>query len=297
VLVFFHGGADEFGAANEPVFDGAALAARGDAVVVSVDYRLGLFGWTELGGLDRRYAGSGNNGLRDQIAALTWVRHQIRGFGGDPGEVTVFGQSAGAVSISALLAGDHPERLFRRAIIESGSGYQVHTGQYARDAAAHLLAAGTITSIGQLTAMSTQQLLQVQLKAQQGVSGLADALFFGPSIDGTLIPGPVLDRIAAGSARGVDLMVGSTENAAERPRLTALSRDMMDAWSGFARTGRPGWPDYTPAARATKIWDVPEQVVTAPQDAERAMWDAYSFPAWDLEPWSGARESAAHRHQ
>ena len=418
VLVFLHGGADEFGAANEAVFDGSALAARGDAVVVSVDYRLGMLGWTELGGLDRSYAGSGNNGLRDQIAALTFVQRQIRAFGGDPRDVTVFGQSAGAISISALLAGDHPERLFRRAIVESGPGYLVHTQQYARDAAAHLLSTGGITSVAQLDAMSTQQLMELQNKAQQGVSGLADALFFGPSIDGTLIPGPVDDRIAAGSARHVDLMVGTTENetdywalfapqvldlplsayrsfptvlapqkqamfdryaadrpglppgrvvnamltdqmfrvpslrmaqaqsrwrptyvyqfdwhvpyvsglpeaqnlgamhteevpfvlgnldiadyprgaatlAAERPQLTTLSRDMMDAWSGFARDGRPGWPSYTPATRATKIWDVPERVQDGPQETERAMWDAFSFPAWDLEPWVPAPAAAS----
>ena len=413
VLVFLHGGADEFGAAGEPVFDGSALAARGDAVVVSVDYRLGVLGWTELGGLDPRYAGSGNNGLRDEIAALTFVQRQIRGFGGNPHDVTVFGQSAGAVSISAMLAGDHPERLFRRAILESGPGYLVHTRQYADDAAKHLLSTAKITSMAQLDAMSTQQLLEVQNKAQQGVSGLADALFFGPSIDGKLIPGQVVDRIAAGSARHVDLMAGTTENetdywalfapqvldlplsayrsfpavlaaqkqkmfdqysadrpglapgrvvnamltdqmfrvptlrmvqaqakwrptyvyqfdwhvpylvgapeaqnlgamhteelpfvlgnldlggyprgaatsAAERPRLTTLSEHMMDAWSGFARTGRPGWPSYTAGTRATKIWDVPERVEHGPQEAERVMWDAFSFPSWDLEPWKAA---------
>ncbi|MBS2533701.1 carboxylesterase/lipase family protein [Catenulispora sp. NF23] len=411
VLVFLHGGADELGSANEPVFDGAALAERGDAVVVSVDYRLGLLGWTELGALDPRYTGSGNNGLRDQIAALTWVRQQIRGFGGNPGDVTVFGQSAGAISISALLAGDHPERLFRRAIVESGPGYLVHTAQYAKDAAAHVLATGGITSVAQLDAMSTEKLLQLQAKAQQGQSGLASALFFGPSIDGALIPGPVVDRIAAGSARHVDVMLGTTENetdywamfapqlldlplsayqsfpavlaaqkqsmyaqyaadrpalsqgrvvnamltdqvmrvptlrmaqaqarwrptyvyqfnwhvpyatgvpeaqnlgamhteelpfvlgnldldayprgaatlAAERPQLTKLSQDMMDAWSGFARTGHPGWRSYTPATRATKIWDTPERVQDGPQETERALWDGFGFSAWDLEPWA-----------
>ncbi|MCX4749366.1 carboxylesterase family protein [Kitasatospora sp. NBC_01287] len=410
VLVFLHGGADELGAAADPVFDGAALADRGDAVVVSVDYRLGLLGWTELGGLDPAYAGSGNNGLRDQIAALSWVHQQIGAFGGDPGNVTVFGQSAGAISIDALLAGDHPERLFHRAIVESGPGYLVHTQDYARAAATHLLAAGSITTVAQLDAMSTDQLLHLQATAQQGVSGLADALFFGPSVDGTLVPGPVVDRIAAGSARGVELMVGTNENetdywalfepsvldlplsayrsfpapladqkqrmydvyaadrpglpagrvvnamvtdqlervptlrmaaaqarwrptyvyqfdwhvpyvpglpgaqnlgamhtlelpfvfgnldldafprgaatvAAERPQLTGLSHDMMDAWTAFARAGVPGWPSYTAATRATKIWDLPERVRNAPQENERALWDAYSFPDWDLRAW------------
>jgi para-nitrobenzyl esterase len=410
VMVFLHGGADLGGAANEPVFDGSALAERGDAVVVSVDYRLGLLGWMELGDLDPHLAGSGNNGLRDAMAALTWVRQQIHAFGGDPDQVTVFGQSAGAISISAMLAGNHPERLFQHAVVESGPGYLVHSQQYAHDVAAHLLATGKITSLAQLDAMSTAQLMQLQLAAQQGISGTADALFFGPSIDGSLIPGPVIDRIAAGSARRVDLMIGTTRNetdywalfnprvldlplsayrsfpavladrkqadyqvyaadrpgltegrvvnamltdqvfrvpttrmaeaqsrwrptyvyqfdwhvpyvaglpeaqnlgamhteevpfvlgnldivdyprgaatlAAERPQLTTLSRDMMDAWAGFARTGRPGWPRYTPAVRATKIWDTPEHLQNAPQDNERALWDAYTFPDWTLETW------------
>lgn len=411
VMVFIHGGADELGAAGDPVFNGAQLADHGDAIVVSVDYRLGLLGWTELGGLDPRYAGSGNNGLRDQIAALTWVRQHVGAFGGDPGNVTVFGQSAGAISIDAMLAGNHPERLFQRAIVESGPGYLVHSQDYARSAAAHVLAAGKITSVAQLDAMSTAQLLQLQATAQQGVPGLADALFFGPSIDGRLVPGPVVDRIAAGSARDVQLMTGTTENetdywalfepavldlplsayqsfpavladrkqqmydayaadrpglpagrvvnamitdqtervptlrmaeaqsrwrptyvyqfdwhvpyvaglpaaqnlgamhtlelpfvfgnldldafprgaatvAADRPQLTALSDDMMTSWTSFARNGVPGWPSYTPSVRATRIWDTHPSVQDAPMENERALWNAYPFPDWDVREWS-----------
>ncbi|MBS2533346.1 carboxylesterase family protein [Catenulispora sp. NF23] len=84
---------------------------------------------------------------------------------------------------------------------------------------------------------------------------------------------------------------GAATLAAQKPQLTKLSQDMMDAWSGFARTGRPGWQSYTTATRATKIWDVPERVQDAPQDAEWAAWNAYSFPDWDLEPWAAAPAS------
>lgn len=82
---------------------------------------------------------------------------------------------------------------------------------------------------------------------------------------------------------------GAATLAAEKPQLTKLSQDMMDAWSGFARTGCPGWRSYTTGMRATKIWDVPERVQDAPRDVERAMWDGYSFSDWDLEPWPPTR--------
>jgi hypothetical protein len=94
----------------------------GDAVVITLNYRLGVLGWSELGGLDPSYPSSGN-GLRDQLTALRWVRAHVADFGGDPSNVTVAGQSEGAISISAMLATDHPENLFRRAILQGGSGY------------------------------------------------------------------------------------------------------------------------------------------------------------------------------
>ncbi|MDH6709628.1 para-nitrobenzyl esterase [Kitasatospora sp. MAA19] len=212
VMVFLHGGADELGSAGQAVFDGGRLAARGDTVVVNLDYRLGILGWTELGSLDPAYAGSGNNGLRDERAALAWVRQHVAAFGGNPDDVTVFGQSAGAISISAMLAGDHPERLFRHAIVQSGPGYLVHTADAAQNTARHILATGGIRSVADLDRLTTQQVLQLQEQAQSGLSGLSSAVFFGPSIDGSLVPGPVVERVAAGSARHVDVMTGTTEN-------------------------------------------------------------------------------------
>ncbi|MFJ9692486.1 carboxylesterase/lipase family protein [Kitasatospora sp. NPDC101183] len=409
VMVYLHGGADELGAAGQPDFDGGRLAERGDVVVVNLDYRLGVLGWTELGGLDPAYAGSGNNGLRDEVAGLAWVRRHIASFGGDPGQVTVFGQSAGAVSISALLAGDHPERLFRRAVVQSGPGYLVHTAASARATADHVLATGGIHSVADLDRLTTRQVLELQQRAQGSLAGPAAAVFFGPYIDGALVPGPVFERVAAGSARHVDVMTGSTENetdywalfdprvldlplsayraippvlaprkqemydryaanrpglpegrvvnamltdqtervpslrlaeaqsrwrptyvyqfdwhvpyvpglpaaqnlgamhtlelpfvfgtlaldayprgaqtvAEQRPALTALSGRMMDAWTSFARSAAPGWPQYSAQSRATRIWDLDPTVRYAPHEDERALWDAYDFAAWDARP-------------
>ncbi|WP_162890418.1 carboxylesterase/lipase family protein [Streptomyces olivoreticuli] len=249
VMVFLHGGEDIYESASDALDDGAALAARGDAVVVSADYRLGILGWTELGGLDRSYAGSGNNGLRDEVAALSWVHDHVRDFGGDPGNVTVFGQSAGAVSVDALLAGDRPERLFHRAIAESGPGNAVHTAHSARTAAARVFRLGGIRGVGDLDALSTRQILELQKKARAGLPGLSGAVFFGPYIDGSLVPGPVVDRIAAGSARNVDVMAGTNTNE-------------TDFWALFTpdllKLPLSAYPSFPPvlAARKQHMYDV-----------------------------------------
>src|SRR5581483_11268652 len=121
VLVWIHGGAWVIGSGSERSYDGSHLARRGDVVVVTINYRLGPFGFLRTrelgGGLDA----TGQAGMLDQIAALTWVRDEIAAFGGDPGNVTVFGESAGSVNIACLLAMPSARGLFHRAILQSGS--------------------------------------------------------------------------------------------------------------------------------------------------------------------------------
>jgi len=212
VMVFIPGGAFVVGSASEPMYDGFKLAARGDAVVVSLNYRLGMLGWLELGGLDPAYRGSGNNGLRDQIAALRWVQRNISSFGGDPRDVTVFGESAGAISVSALLATRHPERLFHRAIMESGSGYLVHTAAYQRLVAQRHFAAGSIHSVAQLRALSTSRLLDLQAKVVNAAPLFSGDTYFAPYVDGRVLPGAVVPRLAAGSARHIRVLSGTNEN-------------------------------------------------------------------------------------
>ena len=212
VMVFVHGGAGRIGTANEGLYEGTELATRGDVVVVTMNYRLGMLGWTELGGLDPSYAGSGNNGLRDQLAALRWVQDHIRDLGGDPDNVTVFGQSLGATSISAMLATEHPERLMRRAILESGNGYLVHPRALAEGFAAMLLGNAGITRMADLQAMSTPQLLAAQELSLGADAGLVPAIAFAPYIDGSLVLGPVIDRVERGAARDIDLLLGTARD-------------------------------------------------------------------------------------
>jgi len=126
VMVFVHGGAFIEGSARNTGYDGAVLARRGDLVVVTLQYRLGPFGFLELSEIGgSEYAGSGNNGIRDQLAALRWVRKNIANFGGDPENVTIFGESVGATSVGILLASPEARGLFDKAILESNSAVRV----------------------------------------------------------------------------------------------------------------------------------------------------------------------------
>jgi len=132
VLVWIHGGAFILGAGSQTLYDGSALARRGDVVVVTINYRLGGLGFLRLRELcGERLPATGNEGLLDQIAALEWVRDEIAAFGGDPGNVTIFGESAGAISCAALLGAPRARGLFHRAILQSGSANYVSTRDHA----------------------------------------------------------------------------------------------------------------------------------------------------------------------
>lgn len=120
VMVYFHGGAYSTGSVTDPVNDGARLAMRGDVVVVTVNHRLNALGYLYLAGLDPRFPDSGNAGQLDLIVALRWVRRNIAAFGGDPGNITVFGQSGGGAKIATLMAMPEAKGLFHKAITMSG---------------------------------------------------------------------------------------------------------------------------------------------------------------------------------
>src|SRR5262249_9022384 len=122
VMVWIHGGAFTIGSGSQRVFDSATLARRGDTVIVTINYRLGALGFLRLSDtpIGRALPASGNEGLLDQIAALEWVRREIAPFGGDPGKVTIFGESAGSISCSLLLTMPRARGLFHQAILQSG---------------------------------------------------------------------------------------------------------------------------------------------------------------------------------
>jgi para-nitrobenzyl esterase len=190
VLVWIHGGAFVTGSGSLPIYDGAALAAVAPAVVVTVNYRLGAFGWLrapELGA-------TGNEGLLDQLAALDWVQREIAHFGGDPGNVTVFGESAGAASIAAMLSGPG-SKPFRRAILQSGAHNLIHSTGRAQEAAERL-AAELSAEAASWRALPADAVLAAQNAATPRSAGI----FYAPVADGDAVPAEPLGAIAAGSA-------------------------------------------------------------------------------------------------
>ena len=163
VMVWIHGGAFVLGAGSQFLYDGAALARRGDVVVVTINYRLGALGFLHLAGrLGAELPATGNEGLLDQIAALEWVRDEIAAFGGDPGNVTIFGESAGSMSVATLLGTPRAEGLFHRAILQSGAANYVWPREVAADVADVVLDALGVGGAAALRALPVERLLAVQ---------------------------------------------------------------------------------------------------------------------------------------
>ncbi|RAY17147.1 carboxylesterase/lipase family protein [Actinomadura craniellae] len=191
VMVWIHGGMWRHGAASMPHYDATTLAGAG-VVVVTAGYRVGFEGFGHLPGAPD------NRGLRDQIAALEWVRRDIAAFGGDPGNVTVFGQSAGAASAVLLMAAPDAAGLFRRVIAQSVPDGLRTTAEAARVTGALAAAAGVPATLEGFAALPAEAVLAVQDAAGPGG--------FGPVLDGDLVTGP----LGAGVDREVDLVCGFT---------------------------------------------------------------------------------------
>lgn len=211
VLFWIHGGAYYIGSGND--HDGSVLAAQGDVVVVSVSYRLGVFGFLDLSNYDDELVGSASNGFRDQILALTWVRDNIADYGGDPGNVTIFGCSAGGASVNALLAAPSADGLYHRAIAHSGPAIIDAPSPDAATLANHLQVdeAGLLPH---LRGLSAEALLAAQLESGIDMSA-------GASIDGEVITRDTYQAIAEHAAQGVPYMSGS--NRDEGTTFTSLA--------------------------------------------------------------------------
>jgi para-nitrobenzyl esterase len=206
VLVWFPGGAFMTGAASQPVYDGRRLCLEQDVVVVTCNYRLGALGF-----LDARPAGGvANCGLRDAIAALEWVRDNIRAFGGDPERVTVFGESAGAGLVLHLCASPAAARLFRAAIVQSGATF--NTLDDTRAAIVHdaLLGELGLSEPAALRDVPVDALLRAQGAAALTVLPTIGMMPFHPMVDGDVLPARPVDALGAGSFAGQPLVIGTT---------------------------------------------------------------------------------------
>ena len=208
VLFFIHGGGYVFGQAGQPAFDGEAFARAHDAVFVSVTHRLNAFGFLYLEQIaGAEYAGSGNSGMLDLVAALGWVRDNIAAFGGDPGNVTIAGESGGAAQVSLLMVMDAARGLFHRAVCESGFALSAGSAETASAYALALIRDLGGTDATALFDATTEELLAAQSRVNPG---LGSPLAIGPVVDGVAFTDQPRAAWAAGHGSSVPLLAGWT---------------------------------------------------------------------------------------
>ncbi|MFG3021923.1 carboxylesterase/lipase family protein [Streptomyces sp. NPDC048254] len=399
VMVWIYGGAYKLGHSGSPGYDAQHIARDGDVVVVSFNYRVGMEGFVQIEGAPA------NRGLLDQVAALEWVRENIAAFGGDPDQVTVFGESAGGGSVAALLAMPRARGLFRRAIAQSVPGTFFST-ELAGDIAQALAAeAGLRPTLADLATTDPRRLpdvgqsLGIKMPQYMGRWGqIAPTMTpFSPVVDGEVLPTTPWQALASGSARDVDLLVGhnrdeyrlflvmggmygkiteeqatgalrlfapggeagvqayreafpeaSPDELYERvqtdwlfgipslrlaeaqtaaggrahlyeltwgapgnggllgachgldipllfgtfeadlanllfagtdvtPEAKALSARFRTAWTAFAKTGDPGWPEFDVQDRLTQVLDTTPTVTSYPEERSRKLWEGHEF--------------------
>jgi para-nitrobenzyl esterase len=226
VMVWLHGGGFFSGSSNElGVYDGTNLAAKGDVVVVSLNHRLNALGFMDLSAYGPQYAGSANVGMLDIVAGLQWVRDNIARFGGDPANVTIFGQSGGGAKVTALLASPLAKGLFGKAVIQSGApggfGPAALDQATARRVAALTLANAGLSAgdVGKLAALPYDALVVASDKALRQVSAERNSggaplgfptVNWSPVVDGRFLTEVPFAGGAPVVSKGVPLMVGST---------------------------------------------------------------------------------------
>jgi para-nitrobenzyl esterase len=267
VMVWLHGGSNRVGSGTEPGYDGASLASRG-VIVVTTNYRLGVMGFfahPELTAESPQHS-SGNYGLLDQIEALRWVKQNIAQFGGDPENVTLFGESAGSVDATTLMASPHAASLFRRVIAESGPAFGLGPSQ---NLARMELLGGAVgkeaggqpgSQLAVLRKLPAAQIAQIQ-------SNLIASRFKGydpnaPIADGWVLPQSPASAFALGKIQQVDLLAGLNARefsafrigaaaAAKKSPQPANKPSVTEQLKQFADVARPLYGDWTNIAVAT----------------------------------------------
>jgi para-nitrobenzyl esterase len=319
VMVYIHGGAYNNGSGSSPLYDGKALCRRGDVVVVTLNHRLNVFGYLFLqklgGAAGAAFAGGGNAGQLDLVLALGWVRDNIERFGGDPGCVTLFGQSGGGAKIATLLAMPRARPLFHRAITMSGQQVTASGPNVATLRARTLLDALKLneSELGQLWQLPTEKVLEASRVRDPVLPG---SLYFGPVLDDVALPRHPFYPDAPPLSNDVPLLLGNTRDETRTLIGRAHPEYFELGWDGLAgriaqelwgRTDIDGdrvvreyrrlYPGYTPsevffaATSAGRSWR--GQVIEAELRADA------NAPTWVYElnwrsPLDGGKWRAPH---
>jgi para-nitrobenzyl esterase len=277
VMLWLHGGGYTAGSGQElRSYDGENLARRGDVVVVSLNHRLNVLGYLDLSGYGDQYAESGNLGMLDIVAALEWVRDNVENFGGDPGSVTIFGQSGGGGKVSALMAMPAAKGLFHRAIVQSGSllrGITRENAQKLADAIVGELGFGK-DPLAKIQSLPFQPLVSAAQKVLNerrprnpgGIPNfrrISDSLGFGPVVDGKTLPAHPFDPQAPSISADVPMIIGTTLNefvtAINHPEYEAMSDETLQSrvremYGEKASSVIAAFRDRTPQAKPFDLW-------------------------------------------
>ncbi|MCX7857474.1 MAG: carboxylesterase/lipase family protein [Deltaproteobacteria bacterium] len=209
VIVFIHGGAFMFGSSSHPLYRKGKISSRQNVVLVTINYRLGPFGFLRLKDLgDGRIPSTGIEGILDQICALKWIKENIEVFGGDPENITLVGESAGGISIACILVMEGTENLFKRIVIQSGNAEAVFSGEKATEYARRLLKILGINEkeVEKLRGFSSEELV----KAEEALLKESKELtVFSPTIDGDHLKGKPIDILRKEHVSNISLLIGT----------------------------------------------------------------------------------------
>lgn len=317
VMVFFHGGGFASGSGGAR-YNGERLAARHDVLLVTVNHRLNVLGFLDLSALGSQFADSANAGLLDLVAALRWVKDNIARFGGDPGNVTIFGQSGGGAKVSALLAMPAATGLFHRAIPMSGAILRCLSADEALELR-HALTEQLViapSDINMLQSLPADRLVEAMMQMGSTGNPWSTRNNFGPSVDGHALPREPFDPDASPGSARVPLMVGSTHDETRlfyvrEAGFSALSADeararLIPAMKTDARTASMAYmayqqlmPQASPAelfiAITTQYMFARNSVLTAERKARAGGSPAYLYRFDWVSPGPvGAALGASH---
>ena len=230
VMVFIPGGGFVGGGSGDPLYNGANLAANHDVIVVTINYRVNIFGFMNFAAIDSSFEDSGYLGLKDQIAALQWVKENIAEFGGDPDNITVFGESAGAASAMLLMVTPAAQGLFKKVIAQSGHLAFYHTFEQSARLAEHFMELGGFKNMRELMKKPVEELMATYTKLCDENLYTTEIDYF-PTCDGKYLPAHPLKALSDDAARDVKLLTGTT--ADEYRYWAVYFDDMIEAIKPF----------------------------------------------------------------
>ena len=299
VMVWLHTGGFSSGSSSElKAYDGENLSRRGDVVVVSLNYRIGVLGHLNLADYGKKYASSANAGMLDLVAALEWVRDNIANFGGDPGNVTIFGQSGGSIHVATLMAMPAAKGLFHKAIMQSGFVTWRSPKLSGRQAAGVLEELGLKGSqINQIQALPVERLINAGEAALRELAAItqdpAEQVSWAPTVDGGILPEYPFDSVAPTVSAHVPLLIGNVGNESgmqvpghpERESLTYEELAKKAAAKYGDKSGRivEAYRRAHPNAKPVVLWELiigPRSLSIAKAERKAALGAAPVYVYW-----------------